>query len=61
MQEEVHVDKAKEEPVVETILEEVHERHGVIRESVNEQSLKFSLHVVSNHHCKAKFLIKDEL
>ena len=50
MQEEVHVDKTKEEQVVETILEEIHERHGVIRESVNKQSLKFSLHVVSNHH-----------
>jgi hypothetical protein len=30
MQEEVHIDEAKNEPVVATILEEIEERHGVV-------------------------------
>ena len=61
VKEEVHVNETKDEPVVETVLEKVREGHGVIRESVYEQSFKLSLHIVTNDHSQAKLLIEDQL
>ena len=39
VQEEVHVDESKDEPVVGAVLEQVGERHGVIGKAVDKQRL----------------------
>jgi len=57
MNEEVHVQNTAYEPIVEAILEQVEERHSVIRETVNEESLVFSLKVVAHNHGNTKLLV----
>ena len=56
MEEEVHCANAKEDPVVETVLEHVEERHGVVRESVNEKGFEFSFQVMNEDHGEPNFL-----
>lgn len=46
VQEEVHVNETEDDPVVERVLEQVKDRHSIIRKSVHKQCLKFSLQVV---------------
>ena len=58
MQVEVHGSKAEQEPIVETILEDVEEWHRVIRESVNKECLQFSLGIMTEDHSEANFLIE---
>lgn len=55
--EEVHIQNTAYEPIVEAILEQVEERHGVVGETVNEESLVFSLKVVAHNHSNTKLLV----
>jgi len=58
MYQEINGPKAHEYPVMRTILEDIEERHGVIRESVNKESLKLTLHVMTDNHGKTELLIE---
>lgn len=40
-------DVGGEAPVVDAVLEQIHQRHGRVRESVNEDGLEKSLRVVN--------------
>lgn len=60
VQEEVHVDESKDEPVVGAVLEQVGEGHRVIGETMDEQGLEFALQVVPNHHSEAELLVELE-
>jgi len=46
VQEEVHVENAKENPIMSRILKDVHKGHGVIAKSMHQYCLKLSLYVV---------------
>ena len=61
MQEEIHVDEAKDEPVVGTVLEQVEDRHRTIWESVDKQGLQLPLEVVAQNHSQAYLLIESQL
>ena len=57
VQEEVHVDESKDEPVVERILEEVEHWHAIVRETMDIQRFKLALEIVSEHQRKADLLV----
>ena len=46
MQKEVHVEQPEENPVVSRVLEDVHEGHRIVAESVNQYCFKLYLYVV---------------
>jgi len=49
-------DVASKSPVVATVLEEIHDGHRGVRESMDEDSLKESLGIVSSPSCQGNFL-----
>ena len=51
MQEEIHVEKAKEHPVMEAILQQVEYRHRVVRETMHKHCLELSFDVVTEDEC----------
>ena len=60
-QEEIHCEKTEQDEVMEAIFEDVRERHGIIRELMDEQCLQFTLQVVTNSHCNTKLLVIGKL
>jgi len=60
MQEEIHIDESEDEPVMETVLQKVEDWHGIIWETMNEQSFKFTLQIMSKDHSKPDLLIKSQ-
>ncbi len=59
MEEEVHVEDAEENPVVGRILEDIHERHSVVTESMYQDCFKLSLYVVKNNHEDSQLLVQS--
>jgi hypothetical protein len=60
MQEEVHIDETKDEPVVEGVLEQIEDGHAVVREAMHIQGLELTLEVVSEHKGETNLLIESE-
>lgn len=60
VQEEVHVDEAEDEPVVEAVLEEVEGGHRVVGEAVHEEGLELSLEVVRKDESHGYLLIHGQ-
>lgn len=61
MDDEVHGCPSVENPVVDGILEDVEQWHGVVGELVDEKSLEFTLDVVTKAHADKKLLVEAEV
>lgn len=57
---EVHIEDTANKPIMETILKQVEEWHGIIGESMYKCCLILSLNVMKNHHSNTKFLVVSE-
>lgn len=60
VQEKVHVDEAKDEPVVKGILEQVEDGHAIIGEAMHIQGLELTLEVVSENKGEANLLVQGK-
>lgn len=58
MQEEIHVEKAEEYPVVEAVLQEIEDGHRVVGETMYKHSFELSFDVVAEYESEAYLLIQ---
>jgi hypothetical protein len=60
VQEEVHVEEPENDPVVEAVLQEVEDGHGIVGEAMHEKCLKLTLYIVAEYQGKANLLIHGQ-